>query len=1034
MATSKTGKALFEEMLSQQNASSVPADAPAPTSGKALFDSVLQQQSTAPTTPTAPSEEVDEGLVNKIMTTSNVDRGEAVRRARNTAALLKQPNRPTLAQGRTLQEEYGDIPSTLGAIVEGGMQAIPWLGPFLPTLEGNLGDVLESEYGLLDNPFTSGNIRRRREASPILAGGAELAGIGATIAGGLAKAVKPELFYSQTATGKALRAAETLDLPGKVASKMSAKAGAKTLGSTFEKETGLVAEDLAALERRVSDEGVGTLTQGEQEILDLYKKAKRVRTQDIIEAKVRRGDITAEEVATQRALEDRTKFVIQKKLDDSFKALGYEAEEAAQLASEAAETASFTGKRADVIGARLAKENAERLAKEATKAKVKTFAERAIRVGGIPAATVSGISAATTSAARELTESKTITREEVDAMGESAAADMLKDTLYGTGVGFLFGAGSPYVAKGFELATGGVRTALEKVSKAIIPKIGEAKTGIDASRFGAAMDAADYLAETDVKSEINKLVNALQFQYDEAAPYAERLKGLRQMLAHTARNDLDMHLEEGLARDGLMAQPLAPNLEQKLGDIRSKFMTYDNGKWTYSKNKLMDWFKDKPLNFRRTRTGTEANIALPEEIVALQDDMSSWQETLIYQNLRYANTGQRTYAYNDFLDEMNDLLPVPPNRYGRVDIRGQEKSGIAPIYNQAPEYPIAPGFENRQTMAPLQIPEGATDVIVKQKLKEFAGSKLDQPFGAKEAAQLLVPTIILQEFGLDLLPAGAAAYLGKKALDLLNDPRRSIEAYQLAQRFLFKSQEASRNLSRVLTTGGQVAGVASSALRQVSDKEKEKNPFSLNENDTLRLYDADKKFLAKFESDNTLDQMQSLYGENFDKLDKAFPNVGLSAGQTLPRQIAFLNEKFKATQPKNWDVVTQGQYTPTKQQLYTYALYSRYVRDPDTIYTDIEKKKYVPEQAYEVLQKVYPARLNQLRLQLLEEISTSTHKPDRTQQNIIAKILGKNPYGMSREDVQALQKSFEKETPPAGSGGPVSNRRVELEREGTSQQ
>jgi hypothetical protein len=285
------------------------------------------------------------------------------------------------------------------------------------------------------------------------------------------------------------------------------------------------------------------------------------------------------------------------------------------------------------------------------------------------------------------------------------------------------------------------------------------------------------------------------------------------------------------------------------------------------------------------------------------------------------------------------------------------------------------------------------------------------------------------------IPSSTIANAVYKAL---TNPRDAVQTYQKVQGLLYRMEEGTNALTKYLTSNtkyvprGVIGGILGKAVG--SGDERTKDNITRDSVATGKaLYDADKALLAKAQASLANGDIGSLNAD-YDVLDASVPKLSEAAGLALPRQVAFLAEKMQAATPAPQAFAIGNE--PTSKALYQYGVYSRYVRNPDTIFDDIGNKGFVSSEAMEVLTRVYPARLNNLRTQLLSELSdavSNKYRVNAKQQQIIDKILGTSTRGMTSAQIATLQKSFEKQTPAQGTGGGTSNRRVELERDGTSQ-
>ena len=191
---------------------------------------------------------------------------------------------------------------------------------------------------------------------------------------------------------------------------------------------------------------------------------------------------------------------------------------------------------------------------------------------------------------------------------------------------------------------------------------------------------------------------------------------------------------------------------------------------------------------------------------------------------------------------------------------------------------------------------------------------------------------------------------------------------------------------------------------------------------------AHKALLDKLTGPDGVEATSELFSSNYAKLDVTYPKLSADTSMLVPRAVSFLKSKMDMMK------VPYG-YEPSKQQLYSYGLYSRYIHDPEAIYADIARREYVSTQALDVLQNVYPTTYRQLKNKILDELilaKDAGEKLSRKQQGIVDKLLGNGTAGFTAQQIKNIQDSMNMSAPSAG--GPLSSKRVELEREGTSQQ
>jgi len=1001
--------------------------APVPYTGNAVSKDTIMPPPAAPGQPQ--EEPVDEGLVKKIMDTSagagtSVSREEAVQRARRTTTLVKS-GAPTIGQNK----EYEDAGSKTGAAVEGYIRG---LFPFelVGAVEGGAGEFLQMA-GWENNPFTYENIEARRAANPYTAGTAEVAGVATTLGSsalikggvnlaekagvrlaemaaergaeeGISRTIKKgatkgveKLGQTMEAAGTALR---TGDIISKTGEGVSTGLGARVAGTSVKREVALAENEIGAILER---EAAGyELSKSEQAVLDSYKKASKPNLSDKWRAKLisdSQDPALIAKVAEERAVRERAAVVIKKKVGDSFEKLG--------------------------------------IGKGLGNAGVQTIA-------GAAAGAVAGGSHALS---RGYMERQAMTQEQVDALGESLGSEVIKGTLEGGVFGGILSAAGATLPQVMRYSLAGVRKANESLTKLLGPRAA-ALTGKDPDKVRAGLTFADVAAQIDYNKELKALTNALQHQYDNALGYVEGLQKFQENLMATAgaqrapsniipitaRTNLN-RAERDFLSSVMREEPLVGmGVQEKMLAIRQKYLTQvEKGKWVYNPEKLKEALKNQEITttFEPGSRTPKFEIKLPEEIELLQKDIDD------------AAADLHGVMVNLEEDGAFSILPPPSPRTiaDRITYAAPEAEPylLPPSGKYEPMAPIS-GIQ-LDTSVPSEGALGAARILKGQEMvnKTFQGGE-DKGSLIRFAAGSALAKFMLN------LGVGKSVGLGYAANALYKfatRPEDAIKSYEVAQKILYKSEEAMNSLTKYLTSTAKYTprGTTLDSLVDASglkaqykaDKDVIK---SFDAGDAEALYRADKGLLDNVAAQMDGGDLSKMFGQDYEQLDLTYPNLANGAGGLLPRAISFLNEKMKATTPAPNAYLIGNK--PTSKAIYEYGIYSKYVRDPDAIYDDIGTKGYVPSQAIEVLQRVYPARYSQLQVSLLgmlADAQANRYRINKRQRGIIDKILDRSTDGMSVAQINALQQTFQQNAPAQGQGGGTSNRRVELERSGTSQ-
>jgi len=907
------------------------------------------------TTEPASEPGVDEALVNKIMTTSNVDRGEAVRRARNTAALLRSGKTGTISQGES--------PSGTGAFVEGAIQgAVPFgMGPLVgPPVEALFSYI----PGLEDLDMESQARRREENAGAFLAG--EVGG--SLLTGGTSLLVKGGSRLAETAAGRAVRA---LDIGEKVSGRLAARAA----GTTLKTEMDAVENVIPLLRDRVKS-GF-PLTKAESQVLQTYERLASPTLYEKAATKVMPRLGSATELAEENATRILAERAAADKITRSMKALG-----------------------------------------------MKGIPQGALEVGkaALVPAVSTAIDAASYAGSSAVRDFLTLTPEQVDATGENVATIYLKNAAKGGGAGFVLGGAIPSVVAGLGQTGRLVRKAGDELTELIYPHIGSIFGRASKEEIREAIVAGGALSKIDLRKREQQFVAQLQAQYDASGKYLDHLR----VVSNKAADDLGLPANAPERRLG--------QLDDVLEAVRKKYMfRNEKGQYLYRSDRVVDDFYKGPVvdiettsvdpaTGRLIREVVGQKLTLPNEITTLQERLQTLEQTL-----------------GDVYGRANATKPSATTRSVPATLMDARKYGARLMQeNVLPPTIRAPYAELGET-APVGLYTRQATPFEPNfgVLKQTADVRqADVKTAGRGIAEIGGPAWLASQF-LDIAGPEAlgGATAAKYAVDMLFAPGNIIDNYRTAQAVVSYGIKRSNDFARFLVSGPTTG--AGFVARKFMPKElykagiseapgiKVKPNIGLSKAEAQEYFEEDRALVNKLESQGAAGSLDQIFGGNIDELEGMFPNMANAAVSTLPRQVMFMKEKLKGLPEK-----------PTTAQVYQYGLYSRYVRDVDAIFDDIAEKKYVPNQALEVLTQVYPATYNQLAQTLLSEVVDAQQKKqkiDSKQMAIIYKLLGKTPADLTPDKIKAVQATFQESAPPAGSGGPTSNRRVELEREGTSQ-
>ena len=822
----------------------------------------------------------------------------------------------------------------------------------------------------LENLSLEAQARRREENAGTFLAG-EVAGSLAT--GATSLLVKGGSRIAETAAGRFVRA---FDVGERVGARVSARAAGTTLG----KEVEAIERVVPILKSRVQN-GI-PLTKAENQVLQTYERLASPTLYEKAATKIipRLGNATtlAEENAT-RILAERA---VADKMTRSLKALG-----------------------------------------------TKGFGTGAAEVGKavLGPATTAAIDAASYAGSSAVREFEALTPEQVEATGENVASVYFKNAAKGGVTGAALGVAIPSVSAGLAQVGRLVRWAGDGLMEKVYPAIGSIATRATKDEIREAVVASGALSKIDLRKREKQFVAQLQAQYDAADKYLGHLRAV----ANKAADDLGLPAN---APERSLGQ-----LDDVLGDVRNKYMFKDtSGKYIYRSDAVVDdFYKGNVVDIEGWATDDAGNIIIGRDGNPVKE--------VIGQKLNLPTT------LNNLQERLQTLEQAMADVYGRarnptdVTVPGQlmrsRKYGARLMQEEALPYQIrAPYAELGDTAAVgLYTRQGTPFEPNFGMLKQIAEVRqADVKSGGRGLLELGGAGWLLSQV-LDA-GAGAAGYgaAAKYTMDMLFYPGNIIDNYRTAQTIVSYGIKRSNDFARYLVAGPSGAknfvgkslpikelykvGVAEG----VSDGEP--SNISLDKRGVKELYEQDKAFLDKLQGEGGMQAIEDTFSGDLDALDEAFPNMANAAGTTLPRQVQFLSEKMKK-------YITSD--APTDAQLFQYGMYSKYVREPDTIYDDIASKGYVPQAAFDVLTQVYPARYNQLVQDVLGELAdaqANKQKINSKQMVIINKLLGRENKGFTTPYIAKLQESFGKQAPTPPRGGGMSNRRVELEREGTSQQ
>lgn len=724
-------------------------------------------------------------------------------------------------------------------------------------------------------------------------------------------------------------------------------------------------------------------------VADLERIREKVRLgqtvsqaeQDILDVALRQSKRTVaaptKKMAERAAVRERTQFVVEQKLADRYDRLGW-GKRAIQLATQ-------TG-----IGA------------------------------GIGAATGVG-QTAREELARNALEQQDVPQEAIDAVGETLGSRLLRNMGRGAVIGAEIGGGVPLTLKGISLASKAIRQILSFGAEAI-PTVGSTRfSGATKGELATAkgnIDRSIGVGEIWEPAQLeghhqNALINSLQYQHDNA-------------------EDLVRHLESFNRTDGVVA-PLEPlpytdaQVREVLGRVREDWMRQQkDGTWVFNQKRIIDAIKADP--------NVRSSLKLPGSLGELNDMLDGIEAVVA------DNTGQSA---------TRGLFPSPlrlPPETNPFPERTSETLGFGIGKLAFGPTGLSPRTDYGAIIDTSKIPAYLADPKLQSVLE---GQSFGKQFGELAGAATTVGTIA----GLAgaSLPAalqigGAGGVALKLTYDTFVNPYALLKNYKTFQQGLNAVDATTNQFSNFLmgkaTPSSTVENIIGSKNAPTAGVPNPllpvEEPQYFTSGDAQALYDADRKLIDTLSGPNGIPEFDKAFSGDLDVLDATYPKLAQVAQGVIPRQVAFLARKMKelTPDPANKDVFSGlKQRQPTKAQLFQYAQYSKYTRDPDAIYTDIATKGYVPTQALEVLTEVFPARYALLQKKILAAMSEQVAAGgvvDPKQIKIINTLMN-NKNGWTPESIAQMQAAMAPQT--AGQGGPVGgaeSKAVELQTTGTT--
>ena len=986
--------------VAKTTAAPTPAAEPvAPSPSGNFFDTISPEEGV----PSA-VEGVDEELVKNVMAKAvaagqTISREEAVSRAINLSKVI-HGDYPVIKQGEARSQVGTGLENFIHGVTPFGLSRSAEM------FAGKLGQMAGAE----NNPFTAENMESRELEYPTTAFAAEIAGGILPGALGAVRALAPKIFARASSIpglGAVLRTIEGGDIAGRVATRVTAARDANTLENVAMREVQATAK---GLEDDALAEGRGLTDDELAHIEDLYASAKK-GFKDYI-------DDAGKEYNRLKAL--RTE------VEGGAAKMSSQEADLLKVFEEGSKPGVVRGAKATARAAERAKvERAKFLVSQRVKDQSASMGwgdKYQLAFNNALGAGAGGAVAGLPKAAKDIEEYAALTDEQVASMGEHAAANMLGNVALDIGEGALFGAGlaaaAPVAFEGASLGAGLVRKSVGSLVNKLVPPIAEkiSRGAVLEADVAQGFKVADIAADVDLTKDLKGFRRSAQYQYDNAESY---LDNLTESILSNPSSPLKDYAEQVRTR-----------FEATLKALRKNYMTEKNGKYFYT-SKLDNVIENgkvslSPVDPSNPLGPKKYDFKLPAEFEELGNIFGA-AELLASREM---GISPPSLLQAEVL--IDALPPIPGSTAGQRYLGAEpnmESSffprGEAPLLRGQQLTPVGgaepyAGIE-RNLRLPVEVPLRAAKLGT---LESIAGQALDRG-STKKTLYDAVGYYIANQV------AGGYGVAGKLVFDLAVNTQALVNSYAVAQRY---AAGLERSLGSVAKFVARDPRLQTEAARTLLDSRPKRwqlnmtpNEIGLTDEAAKAYYDTDKSMLDKLTGADGVENTSNFFSNEYDKLDAAYPKMSRDTSQLVPRAISFLKGKMDAMKVKQ-DIA------PSKQQLYNYGLYSRYIHDPTAIYDDIVDKQYVSDQALEVLTNVYPATFRQLKNKIFDELvlaKEGKEKINRKQQAIVDKLIGSPSAGFSVEQIKQLQDFMN--TPPQKGGGPTTDRRVELEREGTSQ-
>jgi len=638
-------------------------------------------------------------------------------------------------------------------------------------------------------------------------------------------------------------------------------------------------------------------------------------------------------------------------------------------------------------------------------AKLRALTAAAVAAGGA----ASGLERA----ALEDLERRALSKEEVDALGEMTGKDYLNAAVEGIKVGALFGA-APAAADVIRATSGVIRSLARGLTRTLVPPLSGATTrftGITPTDVRKNMKLVDLLTDKDISGDLAKIRTAAQYQYDSLGTMLDTLE------------------VQGPSPSSLMYGPYIEEvqgpspLSPMYGETPAEWTSYIDRTRTQLRSALET--AEKQLMTKEGDNfifGKKLDDAIKGHVVDIVDGEFVYSFPKPFQDIqKIAKQIEEDFGL------MEDVIAARPRLPGMsTPTTTNTPSGATSIFPSEPFVPTTgavPDITSFPGLRGISISPAAGAAPMELATVASMVPKLETTMG-DVTSQIGLPVLASW---VKSLPSPTAVAVGQQLYNATFNQKQLVDNYRNIQKY-WKLID-----TELVGAAGSILGKPGAAqigIRAYETRGKKRPELSLTFPEATKAFEKEREVLRNLTGSDVVERMEQVFGDDLDLNFLAAPAVGETVTKTVPVQVKFLKDKMDQIVPPNQKV------PPTRQQLFSYGLYSKYVRNPETIYYDIAKKGFIPDQAIEVLTAVYPATFKVLKSKLVDEMikmMEAGEKVDPKHQAQIDKIMGRPINGFTLDQIRALQTSMNAE-PPAPQGGRGSDRIIRLEREGTTRE